>query len=64
MNLEHVSFIPNYVGPCNHVMACPRIDDGADGLQIYLITSRGQLTTGAPPSWGLGEGLTTPRRKK
>jgi hypothetical protein len=26
-------------------------------------SSRGQPTRGGPPAWGLGEGLTTPRRE-
>jgi hypothetical protein len=33
-------------------------------LRIYRIISREQPTMGGPPAWGLGVGLTTPRRKK
>jgi hypothetical protein len=33
-------------------------------LRIYLINSYGQPTWDIPPAWGLGEGLTYPRRKK
>jgi hypothetical protein len=32
--------------------------------RIYWISSRGQSTRGGPPACGLGEVLTTPRRKK
>jgi len=31
---------------------------------MYLINNHGQLTRGDPPDCGLGEGPTTPRRKK
>jgi hypothetical protein len=31
---------------------------------IIRISSGGQSTMGGPPVWGLGEGLTTPNRKK
>jgi hypothetical protein len=33
-------------------------------LRIYCISSRGQPTRTDPPAWGLGEMVTTPRRKK
>jgi hypothetical protein len=33
-------------------------------LRIYCISSRGQPTRGDPSACGLGEGLTTPHRKK
>jgi hypothetical protein len=39
-----------------HGMARPHISDGG-------ISSRGQLTRGGPPAWGLGEVLTIPHRK-
>jgi hypothetical protein len=29
-----------------------------------ILSSRGQTTSGGPPAWGLGVGLTTPHRKK
>ena len=32
-------------------------------LRIYRTSSRGQLTRGGSPAWGLGEALTTPHPK-
>jgi hypothetical protein len=50
--------------PCHLGM---RIEETAsrygEQLRIYLISSRGQLTVGGPPHWGLGGGLTTPTIK-
>jgi len=40
-------------------MARPQGVDGGTA-NIYRISSRGQLTRVDPPSWGLGELLTTP----
>jgi hypothetical protein len=34
------------------------------GNEVTGLSSRGQLTKGGPPAWGLGGGLTTPHRKK
>jgi hypothetical protein len=31
---------------------------------MNIISSSGQPTRGGPPTWWLGEGLTTPHRKK
>jgi hypothetical protein len=33
-------------------------------LRVYWIRNRGQPTSGGPPAWGLGVGLTSARRKK
>jgi len=61
---------PCFVGSCHHGMARPRIGDGGDGLQILKVAVNildkqpQQPIRGGPPAWGLGEGLTTPHRKK
>jgi hypothetical protein len=45
-------------GPCPHSMARPRVADlgtasnNGGYLQIYWISSRGQITRGGPPAWG------------
>jgi len=31
---------------------------------VNILNSIGQLTLGSPPTWRLGEGQTTPHRKK
>jgi hypothetical protein len=57
------------LGPCPHGMARPRVADGGTAsryggqLRIHCRSSRGQPSRGGPPAWGLGEVLTTPRRK-
>jgi hypothetical protein len=50
-------------------MARPRVADGLDDLQIWrvpgnILRSRGQLTKGGTPAWGLGVGVAIPHRKK
>jgi hypothetical protein len=51
-------------------MVRPQVADGGTAsrygglLRIHWISSRGQLTRGGPPAWGLGEVLTTPHHKK
>jgi len=52
-------------------MACPQVADGREGLQIWRLAanilgkkSRGQLTRGGPPAWGLGVRLTSHHKKK
>jgi hypothetical protein len=51
-------------------MACPKVGDEREGLQIrsvasnILIYSRGQQIRGSPRAWGLDVGLKTPHRKK
>jgi hypothetical protein len=39
-------------------MGRPQVAEGA-----YLISSRGQPTSGGNPAWGFDVGLTTPHRK-
>jgi hypothetical protein len=57
------------MGPCHHSMARPRVADRGTAssyggyLRIHCIISRGQMTRGGPPDWGLGVGLTTPHNK-
>ena len=49
------------MGPCHHDMARPQVRDG--GIASSMEGSYGQPSRGGPPSWGLGEVLTTPYRK-
>jgi hypothetical protein len=55
--------------PCHHGMARPQVADGGNTLQVWRVAAnilnkrRGQPTRGGPRAWGLGVGLTTPRRK-
>jgi hypothetical protein len=50
-------------------MTRPQVVDGVEGLQVWrasaniLNNSSLQPTKGGPLAWGLGVGLTTPRRK-
>jgi hypothetical protein len=51
-------------------MARPQVADGGDGLQIWKVAANilnkksRTADKGWSSSWGLGVGLTTPRRKK
>ena len=56
--------------PCHHSMAHPQVVDGGRASNMkgrceYIdkAVSRGQLTRGGRPVWGLGKVLTTPHRK-
>jgi len=58
------------MGSCYYGMTLLRVTDGEDGLQIRWLPANilnkqsWQPRRGGPPAWWLGEGLTTPRRKK
>jgi hypothetical protein len=45
-------------------VSCPQVTDGGPASRHGFMCSRGQPRKGDPPAWGLGAGLTTPRRKK
>jgi hypothetical protein len=55
--------------PRHHGMARLQVADGGKSLQmrrvaeIYSISSCGQATSGGPPAWVLGVGLTIPYHK-
>lgn len=48
-------------------MEHPQISDEGEGLHIWkvvvtMFNKQSWLTRGGSPAWGMGEGLTTPRR--
>jgi len=58
------------MGLCQHGVACPRVADGGDGLQIRRKAANklNKQSRTANKGWSsrlrVGEGLTTPRHKK
>ena len=49
------------MGPCRFDMVCAQVEDGGEDLRVCRF---GEATSGDPPAWGLGKGLTNSWPKK